>query len=158
MATDNTFKYKANLKRRIYATIIDYGFYFLFFYAYVSFFGHENNEGAKTVNGFLALPIFIVWFIYFVIIEALNGATFGHQIFDLKVLRLNRKEVEFPQALKRHLLDSIDIFFYGIPAIIAIKNSDKHQRIGDMWANTFIVNTKDPEQYLDKQATSKYIQ
>ncbi len=51
------------------------------------------------------------------------------------------------------MLDLIDIMFYGIPAIIAIKNSDKHQRIIDMWAETFVVDTTDPEQYLDKQKT-----
>lgn len=152
MAIDNpTFKFKTNLRKRIYATLLDYGLYLLVFYVYVMFFGHDNDEGGQTVSGLLALPIFIAWFIYFVVIEAFYGATLGHQGFNLKVLTLNRKDIEFIQALKRHLLDPIDIFLYGIPAIIAIKNSDKHQRIGDMWAKTFVVDTTDPEQYLDKQ-------
>lgn len=149
MTTDNsTFKFKTNLKKRIYATIIDYVIYCLFFYVYIMFFGQENDEGGKTVSGLLALPIFIVWFIYFVGIEAFYSATLGHQSFNLKVRTLNRKDIEFTHAIKRHLLDPIDILFYGIPAIIAIKNSDKHQRIGDMWAKTFVVDTTDPEQYM----------
>lgn len=94
--------------------------------------GHENDEGGKTVSGLLTLPIFFVWYIYFVIIEAAYGATLGHQGFNLKVLKINRSSISLTHALKRHLLDPIDILFYGIPAIIAIKNSDKHQRIGDM--------------------------
>jgi uncharacterized RDD family membrane protein YckC len=56
------------------------------------------------------------------------------------VLTIDRKEIEWTQALKRHLLDPIDILLYGIPAIIAIRNSDKHQRLGDMWANTIVVD------------------
>ena len=154
MTIDNPkFKFKTNLKKRIFATILDYGLYLLAFYVYLMFFGHENDEGGQTVSGLLALPIFIAWFVYFVVIEAFYGATLGHQGFNLKVLTLKRKDIEFTQALKRHLLDPIDIFFYGIPAIIAIKNSDRHQRIGDMWAKTIVVDTTDPEQYLDIQTT-----
>jgi uncharacterized RDD family membrane protein YckC len=148
-----TFKFKTNIKKRIYATLLDYGLYILCFYVYVMFFGHENDEGGLTVEGLLALPIFIAWFIYFVVIETYYGATFGHQGFNLKVQTLNRRDIDFTQALKRHLLDPIDILFYGIPAIIAIKNSDKHQRIGDMWAKTIVVDTTDPEQYFNKQTT-----
>jgi len=151
MTIDNPkFKFKTNLKKRIFATILDYGLYLLTFYVYLMFFGHENEEGGQTVSGLLALPIFIAWFVYFVVIEAFHGATLGHLGFNLKVLTLNRKDIEFNHALKRHLLDPIDILLYGIPAIIAIKNSDKHQRIGDMWAKTIVVDMTDPEQYLEK--------
>jgi uncharacterized RDD family membrane protein YckC len=52
------------------------------------------------------------------------------------------------------LLDPIDILFYGIPAIIAIKNSDKHQRLGDMWAKTIVVDIKDAEQYFANNTTT----
>lgn len=154
MSIDNlTFKFKTNLKKRIYATLLDYGLYIFLLYNYVMFFGHENDEGGQTVEGLLALPIFIAWFVYFVVIEALYGATFGHQSFNLKVQTLNRKDIAFNQALKRRLLDPIDILFYGIPAIIAIKNSDKHQRIGDMWAKTIVIDTTDPEQCINQYTT-----
>jgi uncharacterized RDD family membrane protein YckC len=139
-------KYKSNLTKRIFATLIDYGLYLLFFSVYIMILGTDNLEGGKTVSGFLAFPLFIIWFIYFIVIETLNGATLGHHCFDLKVVTLERKEIKIAQAIKRHLLDLIDILFYGIPAIIAIKNSDKHQRIGDMWAKTIVIDTKDVEQ------------
>ncbi len=80
------------------------------------------------------------------------GATPGHHGFNLKVLTLDRKEIAFKQALKRHLLDPIDILLYGIPALIAINNSEKHQRIGDMWAGTIVIDTADPDQYQEKEA------
>lgn len=143
-----TFKTKTNLKKRIVATLLDYALFLLSTYLYIMLVGHDNDGGGKTVNGLLAFPIPIVWFIYFVVIEACYSATLAHQGLYLKVLTVDRKEIEWTQALKRHLLDPIDILFYGIPAIIAIKNSDKHQRLGDMWAKTIVVDTKDKEQIL----------
>ena len=140
------FKTKPNLKKRIIATLLDYALFLLSTYLYIMLVGQENDEGGKTVNGLLALPIPIVWFIYFVIIEAFYGATLAHQGLYLKVLTVDRKEIEFTQALKRHLVDPIDILLYGIPAIIAIKNSAQHQRLGDMWAKTIVIDTKDKEQ------------
>jgi len=142
------FVYKTNLKKRIVSTLVDYSIYLLFFFFYVNYFGHDNDEGGKTVDGLLALPVFAVWFIYFVVVEAVNGATLGHNGVYLKVLTIDRAEISFGQAIKRHLLDPIDILMYGIPALIAIKNSDRHQRLGDMWAKTIVVDTKDPQQYF----------
>lgn len=117
----------------------------------MSCLGKINQGGAKEVKGLLALPIPVSWFLYFVVVEAFYGATLAHQGMYLKVLTLERKEIAFMHALKRHLLDPIDILIYGIPAIIAIKNTDKHQRLGDLWAKTIVVDTKDTEQYLIKK-------
>ena len=142
------FVYKTNLKKRIIATLVDYTIYLLFFIFYVSYFGHDNNEGGKTVDGVMALPVFLVWFVYFVVVEAINGATLGHKGVYLKVVTIDRRSIGFGQALKRHLLDPVDILIWGIPALISIKNSDKHQRLGDMWAKTIVVDTKDPQQYF----------
>ena len=148
------FKYKTNLKKRIIATLIDYTIIFLFAYLYIEFLGHDNPDSSKEVNGFLTLPLFIVWFFYFVVVETFYGATLAHQGLYLKVLTVDRNEIEFVQALKRHLLDPIDIILYGIPGIIAIKNTDKHQRLGDLWAKTIVIDTKDLEQCFIKD-TSK---
>ena len=141
------YKYKTNLKRRIFATIIDYGIYFVFFYFYVDFFGHTNDSGGKTVEGWLALALPLFWFIYFVVVEAYSGATLGHHNLNLLVITTTRNKIGFEEAIKRHLLDFIDIYFLGIPAIIAIRNTDKHQRIGDLWANTIVVDVRDFDQY-----------
>jgi uncharacterized RDD family membrane protein YckC len=151
----DAFKYKTNLKKKIIATLLDYALVLIPTYMYIMYFGVDNNEGGKTVSGLLALPLPTFWFIYFVVVEAMYGATLAHQAFYLKVVTLNRKEIGFSQALKRHLLDPIDILFWGIPGIIAIKNTDKHQRLGDLWAKTIVVDTKDPEQYYlnDKSKT-----
>jgi uncharacterized RDD family membrane protein YckC len=143
----DTFKFKANLKKKIFATLLDYSLVLIPAYIYILFFGYDNDKGGKTVDGFMALPIPTLWFLYFVVVEAVYGATLAHQALYLRVTTLDRKEIGLTQALKRHLLDPIDILFWGIPGIIAIKNTDKHQRLGDIWAKTIVVDMKDPEQY-----------
>jgi uncharacterized RDD family membrane protein YckC len=82
----------------------------------------------------------------FVVIEGIDGATLGHHLFKLKVVKLNGERIGLREALKRHLLDGIDLFFYGIPAFITIRNTEKHQRIGDLWAKTFVIDLNDPDQ------------
>lgn len=139
-------KLKSNLKKRVYATILDYGLIFLVSFAYILFFGTSDGNGTISMYGIKALLIPIVWFLYFVVIEAEYGATLGHQSFNLKVMTIDRKDIEFSHALKRHLLDPIDILCYGIPAIIAVKYSLRHQRLGDMLAQTIVIDTSDTEQ------------
>ena len=147
-------RYKTNLKKRIFATLIDYGLFYIFLFGFIFFFGTENEEGETSGTGPIGLIIPIVWFLYFVVVEWLFGGTIGHSGFYLKVVTFNRNNIDFTQALRRHLLDPIDIFsFYGIPAIVAIKNSEKHQRIGDMWAKTVVVDTSDPEQFNSEQVS-----
>jgi uncharacterized RDD family membrane protein YckC len=86
-----------------------------------------------------------------VVIEANFGGTVGHKGLGLKVVKINHRDIGFSEALKRHILDPIDIIIYGIPAFLAVKYSEKHQRIGDMVANTVVVDTTDPEQYDIKE-------
>ncbi|RYF19524.1 MAG: RDD family protein [Flavobacteriales bacterium] len=150
------FKFKKNLRKRIFATLLDYGLFFLSLLLYTIFFGEDNEEGGKTVSGMLALPVPVTWFIYFIVIEGIYGATLGHKAFDLKVLTLDRRKIRITHAFKRHLLDPLDILIYGIPAIIAINSSERSQRIGDMFANTIVVDTSDIEQYcVAKQSTNQ---
>ncbi len=142
-----TLIYKTNFKKRFFASLIDYALTFALTYIYIDNFGTVNEEGGKSVTGLMGLPILIFWTLYFVIIETFYGGTLGHFAFNLKVLTINRREVDFIQSLKRHLVDPIDFFIWGLPAIIAIKNSEKHQRLGDMWANTVVIDITDSEQY-----------
>lgn len=141
---------KANITKRLAATLIDYAIFIGLVYLYIMYVGHDNDEGGKTVSGLLALPVPIAWCVYFIVIESVFDATLGHQLFYLKVLCADRNEIDFVQVIKRRLLDCIDFSFFGIPAIITIKNSDKHQRIGDIWAKTIVVDTKDMLQYINK--------
>lgn len=72
------------------------------------------------------------------------GGTIGNSIVGLRAIPMrgpNRK-LTFGQYLKRHLLDPINMLFFGLPGIITIKNTEKNQRIGDLWAKTIVVKVK----------------
>ena len=144
------YKYKKNLLKRIIGTIIAYSIISVFSYLYILIFGHPNEVGEQVVTGFSAFPVIIVWFIYFVIIELMYGGTLSHQALNLKVVTSKRKDINFGNALKRHLLDPIDILvFFGLPALIFINTTEKHQRLSDLWADTIIVDINDLEQYSE---------
>ena len=106
-------------------------------------FGAPNDEGGYTLNGVPALLTIVFWFLYFVVLEAVNQATPGHDILKLVVIRTKGDRIGFTDALKRRIVDFIDIAFYGIPAMICICNTPKFQRIGDLWADTVVVKRSD---------------
>jgi uncharacterized RDD family membrane protein YckC len=128
---------------RILATLIDYGIYFILLYIYVSAFGDAKSEGGSEVTGWPVLLVPTFWFVYFVVLEAFNGATPGHDICKLTVLKTNAEKLTLGDAFKRRIIDLIDIFFYGIPALICICNTPKFQRLGDLFAGTVVVKKTD---------------
>jgi uncharacterized RDD family membrane protein YckC len=134
---------KKYLKLRIIATLIDYGIYITLFFIYIEFLGHPNDSGAMEVDGLLAFPIFIVWFLYFVVTETINQATPGHDICKLIVVRTSGKKITLSDAFKRRVVDMIDIGIYGIPALICINKTPKYQRLGDLLADTVVVKKSD---------------
>jgi len=134
---------KRYLGLRIAATLIDYGIYFAVIFIYIMMFGTPDDEGSSTLNGGPALLIAVFWFLYFVVLEAVNQATPGHDILKLIVVKTKGDRIGFTDALKRRITDIIDIAFYGIPALICICNTPKFQRIGDLWADTIVVKRPD---------------
>jgi len=134
---------KRYLRLRILATLMDYGIYFILLYIYVSAFGNTKSEGESEITGWLVFPVLIFWFIYFVVLEAFNGATPGHDICKLTVVKINAEKLTLGDAFKRRIVDLIDILFYGIPALICICNTPKFQRLGDLFAGTVVVKKSD---------------
>ena len=136
-------QHKPYIKLRIIATLIDYGIYFFLLFVYIAFIGHETEEGAIMVEGMAALPLFLVWFLYFVLLEGINQATPGHDIVKLKVIKTSGEKIGLGNAFKRRIIDVIDLGMYGLPAIICINKTTKHQRIGDLFADTLVVKQSD---------------
>jgi uncharacterized RDD family membrane protein YckC len=136
-------KTKPNLLKRFIAGLVDYALVFGFFYAFIYAFGEPNNEGGYRVTGFLALVPEAFWFIIIILFEVIFGATLGNTIVGLKPKSLikNNGELSLGQSVKRHLLDPIDMFPFGLIAIITIKNTDSNQRLGDIWAKTIVTET-----------------
>lgn len=134
---------KPYIKLKIIATVIDYGIYALLFYVYLICMGSETEFGTIKVEGWAAMPLFLLWFIYFVVLEAVNQATPGHDILKLKVVKTSGEKLSLTDALKRRIVDFIDIGMYGVPALICIKKTAKHQRLGDLLADTMVVKKSD---------------
>ena len=129
-----------HLIRRIFAGIIDYSIVLTLTYIYILIFGEKNDTGEYSVNGLKTIPIFIFWFIYFCIIETALNATFGNFLLKLKPVDLKtEKNITLKQSFLRHLMDPIDMFFFGLVAIIIIKNSQESQRLGDLLAKTKVL-------------------
>jgi uncharacterized RDD family membrane protein YckC len=137
---------KPYFKRRSIATLIDYGIFFILFWIYVYSFGEDSPDGGKEVHGLLVLVIPFFWFLYFVVLEAVNSATPGHDICKLKVMKPDGYAISLSDALKRRICDPLDIFIWGIPAFICISKTQKHQRLGDLLANTVVVKATDIEE------------
>ncbi|HUH73038.1 MAG TPA: RDD family protein [Chitinophagales bacterium] len=148
------FKTEPNIGNRILAGIIDYLIIGIFFFIYVYTFGEPNPEEEYSVNGLPAIVPILFWALITVGIEQWFGATLGNTLVGLKPVSIRKstdksnfsgtvEKLTFGQSLKRHLLDPIDIFFFGLIGIITIKNTDKNQRLGDIWGNTIVVKTSE---------------
>lgn len=136
---------KPNIGKRVFAFIIDYSLVFGYFYLMVYFFGEPNNEGQRSVNGLPGFSIIIAWFIITIGLEQFSGSTLGNYAMKLKAIPIAdpRKPIEFGQSIKRHLLDLIDVSFFGIVGFITIKNTVYNQRLGDLWAKTVVIEISD---------------
>jgi len=147
----NIINTKSNLTKRIFAGLFDYSIIFIVTYLIFDIWGEANPESGTHVTGFPALFICLFWFTWTVGLEQLFGATLGNSIFNLKPIsiRKNKLDLTFGQSLKRHLLDTIDLSPLGI-GFFLIKNTKNNQRLGDLWAETVVINTLDNTEFVKK--------
>ena len=126
---------------RFVAGLIDYAIIFGFFIYFAYTFGEPNGEGGYTVSGLPALIPMGFWAIMTVGLEQFFNATLGNLIIGIKPVSLEKTNTKpsFSQSLKRHLLDPVDMFFFGFIGYILIKNTQHNQRVGNIWAKTVVV-------------------
>jgi uncharacterized RDD family membrane protein YckC len=86
----------------------------------------------------------LIWLIYFPFIESRLGYTLGKGLFDIKVVRERKSDSPFFVSLKRHLLDPVDFFFFGFVAVLLVKFTMKHKRLGEFWAHSLVVKESEP--------------
>ena len=140
-------KYESLLARRVSTAVLDYLLYGGIFIGYVYFFGSQNEQGVIEAKGIQhLLGVMCLWLLYFPTMEGLFGFTLFKGIFDLKIVQDRRKHFRFAVAFKRHLLDPIDFFIFGIVAIILAKTRDDHKRLGDLLAHSRVVRDNEQEQ------------
>jgi uncharacterized RDD family membrane protein YckC len=142
---------KTNLWKRIFAGLIDYSLMFGIFYVMCLYFGIETENGYK-LEGFSFFAVILIWLSYMVGLELTYGGTLGNLMFDLKVISIHPKKtyLTFDQSIKRHLLDVLEMWPFGLIGILLIKNTRHNQRLGDIWAKTIVIDTKDDSQFYKR--------
>jgi len=101
------------------------------------------------VNSFMSITAFlIVLFLMFVpgllyeIVceQAMNGQTVGKRLRKIKVVSHDGSSVTLGKSIVRFIFKSFGFLLYGVVSIVVIFFSKKSQRLGDMVANTLVVN------------------
>ena len=140
----NNIKTKPNIGKRFIAGLVDYVIIYGLTFILIFTIGEPNDEGGYSLNGAPALIPMLLWFIMTVGLEIGLGGTIGNSIVGLKAIPMSgtHRKLTFGESLKRHLLDPIDMFFFGLVAIVTIKNTANNQRVGDLWGGTIVVPMK----------------
>ncbi len=135
--------YEPILARRVAAASLDYILFFAIVFAYIWLVGAPNETGQIEAKGFRHLfVIFLIWFIYFPVMESMFGYTAFKGLFDLRVVQERRKDFPLWVTFKRHILDFVDFFMFGLVAILLVKMTEEHKRLGDRFAHTHVVHEK----------------
>ena len=87
---------------------------------------------------------FLVFFGYPVALETLwRGRTLGKAAMGLRVVTVDGAPVRFRHAAIRAALQLIDLgFFGGLPAVISMLVTRRHQRLGDLVAGTMVLRER----------------
>ena len=88
---------------------------------------------------------FITPFVYFIIMEAMLGATVGKMVLGIRVVKLDGSPIGWSDSIVRNLFRIIDHIPYGIPYLlgaILIWTSPIKQRLGDRVAHTVVVRRR----------------
>lgn len=148
MNKSSYIKTNPNLGKRIMAGIVDYTIIFAYFGLMLYLFGQPNENKELSVKGLPGFSIVIFWFIITIGTEQIIGATIGNKLQGLKpISKFNpNSKISFNQSLKRHLLDLMDFQIFGLIGVLTIKKTEQNQRLGDLWAETVVIDSKDSEQ------------
>jgi uncharacterized RDD family membrane protein YckC len=135
--------------RRLLAFIID-GIVFLIVNWVIGVIFHAgitNVNGVMTYNssGPGAALQFIIPFVYYIVMEAMWGATLGKMALGLRVVKLDGASIGWGEAVVRNLLRIVDGIPYFVPYLlgaILIWTSPTRQRLGDRVAKTVVVRAR----------------
>jgi uncharacterized RDD family membrane protein YckC len=103
--------------------------------------GGASQSAAEQMGSLIGIVGNLLVLGYLVLSEAYFGTTIGKRALGLRVLQVDGNRITLVQALIRNLLLFVDVLFFTLPAFISMRNSDLHQRIGDLGAKTVIVRT-----------------
>ena len=158
----------AEFQRRIFAYLIDLTLLVFFFmgmkYLYYGGFDMAGEEELRSHMGIDILTISIPMLLYSLVAEVfLHGQTLGKKMMNIRVISLGGGEPELSQYMLRWMFKAFEwpfffgytVFttqslfsyliitgFLGVFVVIIIGISKRNQRLGDLAANTVVVNTR----------------
>lgn len=146
----NTYVAHKSIGDRIVACIVDYIVIWSFFIFFIYMFGEPNDEGGYHISGAPGLVPILFWGFATIGMEQLFGASLGNLLVGIKPISIDATtsnhlmqedltKISFKQSLLRHIVDPIDMCFFGLIGIIILKNTNPRQRLGDILAKTIVV-------------------
>jgi uncharacterized RDD family membrane protein YckC len=99
----------------------------------------DNPMGASSIGGSLGGLLIIIYFLY---MEATQGATFGKKILGLRIVKEDGSPIGWRESIIRNLLRIIDGLLAYIVGAIFIWTSPRKQRFGDKAAHTVVIKTR----------------
>lgn len=129
----------ASAGRRVLGAIVDIILLIIIMLAFGKFFG-ETKGFSISVKGLPAVVMFLIWFLYFTVMEATMGKTLGKYVAKTNVVNESGSKISWGQSLGRNLMRFIDgllLYLVGFITLLASKNK---QRLGDMVSKTYVIN------------------
>jgi len=88
---------------------------------------------------FISFPIIILYSLF--LEQWNNGQSVGKKVLRIRVIRLDGEIVRFQDSMMRWMFRLLDIYSsFGGVALLSILSSQYSQRLGDLLANTVVVN------------------
>jgi len=84
----------------------------------------------------------ILTLLYFIVLEATQGATLGKMALGLRVVKTDGSPISWTDSLIRNLLRIVDGLFVYLVGAIFIWTSPLKQRLGDRAANTVVIKRR----------------
>ncbi len=99
---------------------------------------------AGILYGLYLIVIFLTVFGYYTFYELYsNGQTPGKKAHGLRVVTLNGQKVSLFSSLLRNFLRIADFMpFMFLAGVFSVLITDRHQRIGDLFAGTVVIRTE----------------
>jgi uncharacterized RDD family membrane protein YckC len=160
----------AEVYKRLFAYLVDFTILLLYFISMKYFYyGGFNLAGAQTLKSHMGLDILTIsipMLLYSLVCEVMmHGQTIGKKFFNIRIIRLDGGEPSLSQYTIRWIFKAFEwpfffgytffslqsIFayiimtgFWGLVVLIFIAVSRRNQRLGDIAANTVVINTVSP--------------
>ncbi len=131
----------ASLGLRLLAYIID--FFIVYFSVFVLFISVASMQMMSSMMVVFVLSGMLLASFYHLLMETLNnGRSIGKMIMNLQVIRADGEKPSLGDYLMRWIFRLVDITITsGAAAIISISVTDKRQRLGDVFADTVVIDT-----------------